>query len=362
MKDEILNRNHRLYPSEPLLPDSDPGRRESCIELEDPVFSNVPDKSEIYLEKGESAKPKRILVIEILRIFVLFLLIPVLIITGILVFNKKEQKSIFTPMADKQPDEYQTGTIQISGKIPLSEADTVKKTGKDGARMVYIPGGTFPMGADDTTAGENERPVHTVYIDSFWIDETEVTNFQYKLCVDTGSCLPPEKSSSATRVNYYGNPDFDAFPVVFINWDQADIYCKWAEERLPTEAEWEKAARGTNLTRFWPWGNIPPDQERINFNRNIGDTVAAGSYPSNVSPYGILDMAGNVQEWVFDWYNETYYENSPTSNPSGPMSGEQKITRGGSWSNFDIHNRVSSRSPVLKNKETDSIGFRCAGD
>lgn len=372
MKDEIFSRNHRLYSSEQTQPDSrpekdlsgidNPDKKESLVELTDPAISSSADKSDNFLRKRNSSVSKRISVVKILRILSPFLLILALIITGMFILNKNRQKTILIPATDDQSEEYNIVTAQFSEKKFLSETVTVRESGKDGARMIFIPGGTFPMGADDSTAGADERPVHTVYIDSFWIDETEVTNFQYKGCVDSGSCSPPEKSSSATRIKYYGNSDFDGYPVIFINWDQADIYCKWMGKRLPTEAEWEKAARGTNSIRFWPWGNIPPDQERLNFNRNVGDTVAAGSYPSNISPYGVLDMAGNVQEWVFDWYSETYYKNSPTSNPSGPISGEQKITRGGSWINFDIHNRVSFRYPVLKDKGTDSIGFRCAGD
>jgi len=205
---------------------------------------------------------------------------------------------------------------------------------KDGMVMVYVPEGEFEMGTSDeqrdrlieeniwdSRYNDNEQPVHTVYLDAFWIDQTEVTNGQYALCVADGACQEPHSSASKTRISYYGNPEFKDYPVTYVDWYMAEAYCAWAGRRLPSEAEWEKTARGTD-ERLYPWGD-EIDSTLANYggySRENSDTTAVGSYPNGASPYGALDMAGNVWEWVADVYDFTYYSNSPTENPLGPAA------------------------------------------
>jgi formylglycine-generating enzyme required for sulfatase activity len=230
----------------------------------------------------------------------------------------------------------------------------------DGMEMVYIPAGEFPMGADDTDpeAGVVEKPQHWLYLSPYWIDLTEVTNAMYQQCVKAGDCQPPEKVGSKTRPAYYNEPQYQNYPVVFVSWEDASAYCGWAGRRLPSEAEWEKAARGIDGW-LYPWGNVPPDYRKANFNNLAGDTTRVGAYPAGASPFGVLDMAGNVAEWVADWYGDGYYAASPYKNPTGPNSGEFRILRGGSWFNTANALRTTFRLwnyPVLR---SETVGFRC---
>ena len=229
---------------------------------------------------------------------------------------------------------------------------------KDGMTLLYVPAGKFTMGSDN---GEpDEKPVHKVALDAFWIDQTEVTNKMYGLCVAADACKEPTNTSSSTHSSYYGNSDFDTYPVIYVDWNMAKTYCEWAGRRLPTEAEWEEAARGTD-GRIHPWGNSAPNDNLLNYNGTIGDTTAIGKYPNGASPYGALDMAGNVDEWVADWYSNTYYQNSPSANPPGPDSGLYRVLRGGSW--IFIYSGADRSSSRIWSSPANSVnidGFRCA--
>ncbi|RJP54375.1 MAG: tetratricopeptide repeat protein [Anaerolineaceae bacterium] len=228
---------------------------------------------------------------------------------------------------------------------------------KDGMTMVYIPAGEFEMGSDISSS--NEEPVHTVYLDTFWIDQTEVTNKMYSLCVSAGICQPPKAVNSYSRTSYYDNSDFENYPVIYVDWEMANTYCTWAGRRLPTEAEWEKAARGTTGYNF-PWGD-EMNCDKANGMSCIGETTPVGQYTLGKSPFGALDLAGNVMEWVADWYSATYYASSPRENPAGPSSGSTHVLRGGSWKSNENSIRSSYRfglNPDMTNFYV--IGFRCA--
>jgi formylglycine-generating enzyme required for sulfatase activity len=233
----------------------------------------------------------------------------------------------------------------------------------DEAVMVYVPAGEFVMGSEDGEDGEDdEKPLHAVYLDSFWIDQTEVTNGMYALCVRAGDCVPPLDLSSFTRDNYYPNPAYADFPVLYVDWNAAQAYCEWAGARLPTEAEWEKAAswdEEAQEARTYPWGE-EIDCNHANYNQCVGDTTAVGSYPDGASPYGALDMAGNVWEWTADWYDGDYYAELVYDNPTGPDTGTYRVLRGGSW--YDNVNlvRAAGRNYNDPTNRNLNLGFRCA--
>ncbi len=247
----------------------------------------------------------------------------------------------------------------------------------DGMTLLYIPAGEFLFGArdPDPLALSRERPQQRIYLDAFWIDQTEVTNAMYARCVEAGACSPPQEMGTLTRRHYFDDPNCADYPVVNVTWYDARDYCAWAGRRLPTEAEWEKAARGTD-GRIYPWGNEPPTGERANFcdvncpvkiegwqteeDDGYAETAPVGSYPAGASPYGVLDMAGNVSEWTADW-SGGYYDLVPGQrNPDAPASGYTRVVRGGAWQDHAGSMRVVTHFALRPDAAGD--GFRCAAD
>ena len=248
----------------------------------------------------------------------------------------------------------------------------------DGMTEVMIPEGSFQMGGVDPKALPDEQPVHQVTLKTFWIDKVEVTNGMYNLCVQQGGCQKlPANFNSKTRDSYFSNPEFANYPVVYVGWGEASAYCKWAGRRLPTEAEWERAARGADF-RIFPWGDTRPTATYANFNSQYGDTTEVGSFPSGASPFGVLDMSGNVAEWVNDFYQADYYGSGINNNPPGPMGRTNifnRVVRGGSFADSEDYIRVSKRASTLGpdfgakldseayvGTTANTIGFRCAAD
>ena len=239
----------------------------------------------------------------------------------------------------------------------------------DGMELVYIPAGDFQMGCDSAHNGgyeceSYELPLHTVTLDAYWMDKTEVSNAQYAQCVATRACDQPSLYSSITRDQYYNNLEYADYPVVYVSWYDAEKYCTWAGRRLPTEAESEKAARGES-PQAYPWGVASTTCDLVNGEVGgkmcEGDTSAVGSYPDGASPYGVLDMAGNVWEWVYDWYSSTYYgSQSNFINPTGPSSGELRVVRGGSFGNYSPGLLTANRGSNFPGNRLYYLGFRCA--
>ena len=231
------------------------------------------------------------------------------------------------------------------------------------APQVLVPGGTFTMGNDPGTGNRDEWPAHRPQLSPFLIDRREVTNDQYQRCVDRGGCTPPASAASKTRRRYHGEARFGRHPVIQVSWYQASEYCRFAGGRLPTEAEWEKAARGDKDRRRYPWGDRRPDCSLANFGGADGcggDTAAVGGRPAGRSPYGADDMAGNVWEWVGDWYDPGYYRGSPARDPKGPRWGSFKVMRGGCFDTAPDGLRVSCRNHDLPTSVQPNVGFRCS--
>ena len=256
--------------------------------------------------------------------------------------------------------------------------------------MVYAPAFHLDMGSTDEQLlaalelcgegesacrerFEREQPAHHVLLlRGFWIDRTEVTLGQYRQCVAAGACQPPAESGSHTRESYYDDSAYEDYPVIHVSWNAAAAYCEWAGARLPTEAEWEYAARSWNESLF-PWGD-ELDGTRLNFcdlncanewadgtiDDGYADTAPAGSYPDGASWCDALDLAGNVAEWTADWY--AAYPSERESNPTGPDSGEYKVVRGGSWALAALNARPTDREFHLPGDWSDDLGFRCVLD
>lgn len=262
--------------------------------------------------------------------------------------------------------------------VSNATAGQERVSGVDGMPAVYVPDGTFRMGALDTDEERDEKPDHNVTMKGFWMDKLEVTNAMYMLCVQASACEPPQHFKSETREEYFNNPEFNDYPVVYVTSQQAATYCEWAGRRLPTEAEWEYSARGNDY-RTYPWGDERPDSSRGNFNYFVGDTTRVGNYPAGASIFGVLDLSGNVAEWVADFYDLDYYAQGASVNPTGPGARSEyfnRVVRGGSFQDAFKDVRLANRASVRgSNPDADDpysadylgefspkIGFRCASD
>ncbi|ALA60175.1 formylglycine-generating enzyme family protein [Nitrospira moscoviensis] len=259
----------------------------------------------------------------------------------------------------------------LAAETPVAKNGTGSETvrGKDGAPMILIPAGPFLMGSNDGLP--NERPEHTVTLPAYYIDQFEVTAGRYQKFIESANRnIPPTWDDEAAQA-------MGDLPAVGMSWNDAAAYCKWAGKRLPTEAEWEKAARGTDGRRY-PWGHMQPFVDIANYNRGMwvseavtlvpvnsgleGMSVRHGLKEGGKSPYGLFHMAGNAAEWVADWYDREFYQKSPAANPTGPASGEKRVIRGGSWADLPNALRVTARFSAEPDYEDRTIGFRCAMD
>jgi len=299
-------------------------------------------------------------------------------------------------------------TIRLYGNKPSQSGPSTEPTptagpalgdarlrASDDMDMVYVPAGEFSMGSDyeetayarwlckqyfgkdasaicQASSFGDESPAHLVTLKSFWIDRTEVTDGQYQKCEQAGACTPPADVSPFFGSSHHGDPEYSEHPVTWITRDQAGDYCRWAGARLPTEAQWEYAARGPE-SRLFPWGD-DFDDTRLNYcdancvgGRNdpavddgYAETAPVGSYPSGASWVGALDMAGNVREWVADWYG--YYTADPQIDPTGPPTGETVIPHGGSWLDLPNLIRSANRGGDPPDYSRHNVGFRCAMD
>ncbi len=220
----------------------------------------------------------------------------------------------------------------------------------DGGELTYIPASQFTMGNGDFNA-----PVHTVALDPYWIYATKVTNRMYAQCVALGVCAPPAQELGGPVFN---NPEYANHPVVGVTWEQAQAYCAWAGGTLPTEAQWEKAARGENGATY-PWGEEKPACDILNYAFCNGRVSEVAAFKDGVSPYGAYDMAGNVFEWVADWYSESYYKESPSANPTGPATGEYRVIRGSSFESYPDQIASAIRHFNAGGNHRRDIGFRC---
>jgi formylglycine-generating enzyme required for sulfatase activity len=263
------------------------------------------------------------------------------------------QKAALCPTPTPAPTVTPVPTPVDNPKTPQVGAARTREA--DGMVMVFVPAGGFHMGSEQGPAEHlGQTPQHTVLLDAFWIDQTEVTNAQYEKCVEAGACLVREEMAGYVPQEKPGYP-------VEATWSDAQAYCQWVGGRLPTEAEWEKAARGTD-GRTYPWGNARPDCSLATAFGKDGacaeGTVPVGSTPDGASPYGALDMAGNAAEWVNDWFDYGYYARSPERNPHGAESGTSRVVRGGNWDSSP--DWVSCFYRDAWEPDAYLAGFRCA--
>lgn len=251
----------------------------------------------------------------------------------------------FEESTSEPQDPAQSGPLPAASEVPVNE------------EMILISAGPFLRGTD--VGGFDERPQREIFLDAFRIDRYEVTNYRYaQFASATGHRKAGPPSRYAKHVGKMRGPNQ---PAVYVSWDDAEAFCRWKGKRLPTEAEWEKAMRGTD-GRLWPWGNSeqPHNANWARVNDGYEAAAPVGTFRSDVSPYGVMDGAGNVMEWVEDWYSEGYYKESPEKNPLSPDHGVYRVLRGGGYTTTGGDLRVTSRSKMVPDFRDETIGFRCA--
>lgn len=221
--------------------------------------------------------------------------------------------------------------------------------------MISVPAGEFVMGSEE--GGFDEKPPRRVYVDAFEINRYEVTQYDYAEFVRATGHRSP-LSRYLKNIESFNDQNQ---PVVYVTWEDAEAFCRWKGGRLPTEAEWERASKGTDAAA-WPWGSEPKPifANFLGADDQIHYTAAVGSFEHDKSPYQIYDMAGNVREWVQDWYDEHYYRRAPNRNPKGPEQGDMKTLRGGSWNDSAVSGRTSARMKMFPDYRDTTVGFRCA--
>lgn len=274
-----------------------------------------------------------------------------------------------TPTETSVPDTpTPTATATLTPTITLTPTETATPGPSPTplpVEKVLVLDGTFLMGSNYSET-RTFYPAHDVYTDRVYIDKYEVTNAQYAQCVEAGGCSLPDQVSSNTREHYFDNlTEYGNYPVIYVTWYDAKTFCEWRGGRLPTEAEWEKAAKwhpGSGITDRFPWGSSFPEVAQTNYQSE--DTTEVGSFPLGASHIGVHDMAGNVFEWVSDVFGSTYYSYSPEINPTGPKTDEgDRVLRGGSWSNqYDSDLYTFWRFHQVPDIASDNVGFRCAED
>jgi formylglycine-generating enzyme required for sulfatase activity len=259
--------------------------------------------------------------------------------------------AVFMGCAAQTPIPTTASDITPTPKTPLSIT-------QKGAQMLLIPAGSFMMGSDNGDA--DEKPTHPVTLAAFYMDKYEVTNALYRDCVDSGACIAPRSTRSFTHSSYYGDPRFEQYPVVYVDWDMARTYCDWRGARLPSEAEWEYAASGQSDGRLYPWGDqdiscAKDATNSANFSGSDceGDVLSVGSFPPN--DYGLYDMSGNVWEWVADWY-DMY----PGGVQNSDFGQKYRVMRGGSWHRQPYDLRLTNRLRDIPGVSGSDLGFRCA--
>ena len=287
-----------------------------------------------------------------------------LLSTALLLVPACKDDETATPVADATTEDAGTGSDTVSADCSFGEAgcadDETDTYGVCvGGAVIQLEGGSFEMGGDDSRFPD-AFPTHDVTVSSFGLGRTEVSNEQYAACVSCGVCTAPAQSGSYSgREPYLGNPDFDGHPVVFVSWEQAGTFCEGLGGRLPTEAEWEYAATGSE-GRLYPWGELDPDFNLANYDYAFSDTSGVTEFAAGQTVDGVLNLAGNVWEWVADTYSESYYRQSPGNDPTGPEAGPIKVARGGSFGSDQYALRAYARTSFLETGTFSNVGFRCA--
>jgi len=258
-----------------------------------------------------------------------------------------------TPVTEPGPTSQPPTTVVPPTLIPVALAGPQAgstMTWLDGSLLTYIPAGDFVMGL-----GYGNAPQKSISLDGYWIYKTDVTNKMYAQCIATGNCAAPAQELGTP---VYTDPDYGDYPVVGVTWDMASNYCQWAQGQLPTEAQWEKAARGPSGSAY-PWGNDKPACDVLNMQGCLGHTNGVNDYPAGKSQYGVLDLEGNVFQWINDFYGENYYDSMPLANPTGPTSGDTHVIRGSSFEGDATQTLAGIRHFGGNGYHNYDLGLRC---